>query len=505
MHTMRRSSLVFLVFLFFAALASPAGAQEAPAEADPDTGSKTRGEFELQNKPWQGDFDEMLQRRYIRALVIYSKTQYYVENGRPLGMVYEGLKAFEDYVNKKYPPKVKHVKFHVVFLPVSRNDLIPALLEGQGDVAAAAVTITAERAKLVDFSEPTARDISEIAVTGPSSPPFTTLDDLAGKEVFIRKSSSYWEHLERLNERFRSEGKEAVKLRAAPEELQDEDLMEMVNAGLIGITVVDDYKAELWGKVFKDIRPHPEIAVNTGGSFGWMFRKGSPRLKDVINEFVKTHGQGTRFGNIIIKKYTGSTKFIKSATSEEEIVKLRRTADIFRKYGADYDIDYLLMAAQGYQESRLDHSVRSPAGAIGIMQVMPATGEEMNVGDIREIDPNIHAGVKYIRFMVDQYFENEPMTKQNKVLFAFAAYNAGPGRVAQLRREAAKRGLDPNVWFNHVEMIAAEKIGSETVTYVSNIFKYYIAYKLAAEQMEKRQKAMEEIKGEGQWNGGEER
>jgi membrane-bound lytic murein transglycosylase MltF len=496
MHTIRRHWLVFLALLFCVALASPTGAQKALTGAESGTGRKTHGEFEIQNKPWQGDFDQMLQRRYIRALVAYSKTQYYVENGQPRGMTYEGLKAFEDYVNKKYPPKVKHLKFHVMFLPVARDDLIPALLAGRGDVAAAGLTATAERAKLVDFSDPTARNISEIAVTGPNSPVLATLDDLAAKEVFIRQSSSYWEHVERLNERFRSEGKEAVKLRAAPEELQDEDLMEMVNAGIIGITIVDDYSAELWAQVFKDIRPHPEIAVNSGGEFGWMFRKESPQLKNLINEFVKTHGQGTLFGNIIIKKYTGSTKFIKSATSEEEIVKLRQTADIFRKYGEEYHMEYLLMAAQGYQESRLDHSVRSPVGAIGIMQVMPATGKELKVGDIRELDPNIHAGVKYIRFMVDRYFEKEPMTKQNKVLFAFAAYNAGPGRIAQLRREAAKRGLDPNVWFNNVEMIAAEKIGSETVTYVANIFKYYIAYKLASEQMEKRQKALEEVKGE---------
>jgi len=269
MYTMKRCLLVFLALLF-AALASPTDAQEARTEADSDTGSKTRAEFELQSKPWKGDFDEMLQRRYIRALVVYSKTRYYVEKGRPLGMNYEAFKAFEDYVNKKYPPKVKHVKFHIVFLPVTRDDLIPALLDGRGDVAAAALTITAERAKLVDFSDPTAGNINEIAVTGPNSPPLATLDDLAGKEVFIRKSSSYWEHLERLNERFRSEGKEVVKLRAAPEELQDEDLMEMVNAGIIGVTIVDDYKAELWAKVLKDIRPHPEIAVNAGGAFGWM-------------------------------------------------------------------------------------------------------------------------------------------------------------------------------------------------------------------------------------------
>jgi membrane-bound lytic murein transglycosylase MltF len=136
------------------------------------------------------------------------------------------------------------------------------------------------------------------------------------------------------------------------------------------------------------------------------------------------------------------------------------------------------MAAQGYQESRLDHSARSHVGAIGVMQVMPATGAELRVGDITMLEPNIHAGVKYLRTMVDRYYAKEPMDDLNKALFAFAAYNAGPGRVRQLRREAAARGLDPNVWFNNVERVAAERIGRETVTYVSNIYKYYVTYLL---------------------------
>jgi membrane-bound lytic murein transglycosylase MltF len=150
--------------------------------------------------------------------------------------------------------------------------------------------------------------------------------------------------------------------------------------------------------------------------------------------------------------------------------------------------------AQGYQESQLNQRARSHVGAIGIMQLMPATGKEMNVGDIRQLDPNIHAGVKYIRLMEGRYYAKEPMDRVNKVLFAFASYNAGPGRVAELRRAAAARGLDPNVWFDNVEFIAAERIGPETVQYVSNIYKYYIAYELITEDEEERRKTMGELK-----------
>ncbi|MGH7480367.1 MAG: transglycosylase SLT domain-containing protein, partial [Candidatus Methylomirabilales bacterium] len=114
---------------------------------------------------------------------------------------------------------------------------------------------------------------------------------------------------------------------------------------------------------------------------------------------------------------------------------------------------------------------------------------ELKVGDITQVDPNIHAGVKYIRFMIDQYYKNEPMDDLNKGLFTFASYNAGAGRIQQLRKETATRGLDPNVWFHNVERIAAEKIGRETVTYVSNIYKYYIAYSLVQKEYIERQQA----------------
>jgi membrane-bound lytic murein transglycosylase MltF len=187
---------------------------------------------------------------------------------------------------------------------------------------------------------------------------------------------------------------------------------------------------------------------------------------------------------------------VKSAASQKERKKFLTLMQLFQKYGDKYDVDWLLMAAQGYQESQLDQSARSPVGAIGVMQVMPETGKELGVGDITQAEPNINAGIKYMRFMIDKFFENEPMTELDKALFAFASYNAGPGRVAQLRKEAAKRGLDPNIWFQNVEYVAAIKIGQETVTYVSNIYKYYIAYRLIMEAQQAREQAVEKLKGE---------
>ncbi len=200
-------------------------------------------------------------------------------------------------------------------------------------------------------------------------------------------------------------------------------------------------------------------------------------------------------GNIIFKRYLQNTTYVKNAAAESERKKFLNLIDIFRKYGSKYDVDWLLMAAQGYQESQLNQEVRSKVGAVGIMQVMPATGQELGVGDIREVDSNIHAGTKYMRWMINQYYAGEPMTSLDKTLFSLASYNAGAGRVSQLRKEAAKRGLDPNVWFRNVEYVAAEKIGAETVTYVANIFKYYIAYQMVLDSIDKKGQGKEQLRG----------
>ena len=219
----------------------------------------------------------------------------------------------------------------------------------------------------------------------------------------------------------------------APENLEVEDLLEMVNAGLVKATIVDSPIAEFWKQVFPKIVLNHGAAVRPGG-IGWMFRKNSPKLKKAVNKFLARYPEGSKTRNMLLQKYLKSAKYVKDATSQAERAKFEKTLDFFRKYGGQYEMDYLLMMAQGYQESRLDHNARSKAGAVGIMQVMPATGKEMKVGDIRQVEPNIQAGVKYISFMVDQYYKNEPMDPLNKGLFPFAAYNAGPARIAQLRK-----------------------------------------------------------------------
>ena len=475
--------------------APPATTQAAPGAPNPETASPYEAlpeAFRLMvDKPFSGDFDEMVKRRMIRVAVTFNRTHYFIDKGQERGITYESLKLFENDLNADL--KTGNLKLHVVIVPIPRHELYPALVSGKVDMIAAMVTVTPERETLVSFSEPTRTNVSEIVVSGPGAPPIATVDDLAGQEVFVRKGSIYEESLIKLNEQLKARGKPPAVFVEAPAVLEDDDVLEMVNAGLAPITIVDDYLAEFWSKVFTDMKVHRDIAVRSGGILAVAFRKDNPRLREAVNTWIRKHGQGDAFRNVIERRYLENTKYVKNAAADAERQKFRAVIELFRKYGAQYDLDYLLMAAQGYQESTLDQKVKSPVGAIGVMQVMPPTAKELKVGDVTKVDANIHAGVKYMRFMMDQYFKDEPMDDLNKGLMTFASYNAGPGRIRQLRSEAEKRGLDPNVWFGNVERVASERIGRETVTYVSNIYKYYITYRLLADQLERRKAAKTEL------------
>jgi len=465
--------------------AAPAAAEDAPLPPPAFESGLPEGVRAMLAKPLTGDFDEMVARRMIRVGVTFNRTFYFVDRGVQRGVAYEFGKLFEDELNKKLKTELA-AKINVVFVPLPRDLLGRALTEGRVDLVIAQVTIRPELQAQVDFTNPTRTNVSEVVVTGPGAPALASADDLSGKDVYARANSKYYDSLVALNTKLKAGGKAPAVIRDIPGNLEDDDVIEMVNAGIIPVTVVDDYLAAFWQKIFTDVTVHEGIALRTGASLAVPIRKGSPKLKAELNAFLAKFGLGTAFGNMMEKRYLVGTKYAKQATSEDGRKKYAALAGLFQKYGDQYKMDYLLMAAQGYQESQLDQNAKSHVGAIGIMQLMPATGKDMKVGDITQTEVNIHAGVKYMRFMIDQYFKDEPMDQLNKGLFAFASYNAGPGRIRQLRREAEKRGLDPNVWFGNVEQIASERIGRETVTYVSNIYKYYVAYRLLVEERDRR-------------------
>ena len=424
-----------------------------------------------------GDLDSMIARRYIRVLVPYSKTYYYVEGMKRYGLAYELLNLFEKELNRQLhfnPPKVR-----IIFIPVSREHILPLLTSGHADMIASGYTITPEREKLIDFSSPTVTGIKDIVVGGPSAPPITSIADLAGQHIYVRENSSYQQSLTRLNDSFRRAGLKPLHIEFIGPYLEAEDILEMVNAGLIPFTIISEDLGTLWSSVYDKLNVYTKIAVDSNVSYGWAFRKNSPKLKAAVNKFIPSIRKGSMVGNMLYDKWLKNKERLRNAQSKEALADLNHFRALFEKYGAAYSLDWLLLSAQAFQESQLKQETVSHAGAVGLMQVLPSTAANppINISEIkRSADNNVHAGVKYMRYLIDYYFAGEQMDPLNRQLFALAAYNCGPGNVRKLRREATEKGMNPNEWFNSVEILAAHHIGVEPVQYVSNIYKYYRAY-----------------------------
>jgi len=424
----------------------------------------------------------MKKRHVIRVLVVPSHSGFFYDRGIPHGIYYEAFEEFQRFANQKL--RTGTVKVNVTFIPVRPEQLERALLEGVGDVAGYGVVVTPERENAVLFTTPIGSNVKQVIVTGPKAPPITNLEDLSGKEVYVNPLTAYYENLQRLSKEFQNAGRPPILVKAADPNLTDEDLLEMVNAGLIPATVTIDMRAEFWSKVLPHLTLHPNTVLKQEGQLAFATRKDSPELRQLLDEFVQGHQMGTSFGNTLLRRYLQNTKWVQDATSTEEMRKFQEYVRYFQKYAAQYDFDYLMLVAQGYQESGLDQSRKNPSGAVGIMQVIPkyAAAPPISISNVEHAETNIEAGAKMLRNIAETYFNDDKLDATNKTLMVFASYNAGPNRIARLRKKAASEGLDANQWFGNVELVAAKEVGQETVQYVTNIYKYYVAYKLTLEE-----------------------
>ncbi len=428
--------------------------------------------------PWTGDLDGMIERRMIRVLVVYDEMFYFVDRYRQRGITYELLSRFGKALNKE--KKLRHgERIEMIFIPVGRDRLIPDLIAGVGDIAASAITVTPEREKLVAFSHPLDQDLREVLVTGKSFPALAAPEELSGQEVAVRPLSSYAESLAALNRKLAAAGKPPVRIVTVDENLTDGNLAGLVAAGIYPATLLDSYETELWRKVHPGLVVHDKIVLRRGGQLAWAFRKDSPELEKAVNRFVRDHAWGSLITNILVKRYLESTHYVKQALSPEIGARLEETLDIFKTYGQRYRFDWLALVAQAYQESKLDQSVVSSVGAVGLMQLLPSTAAAPPIGihGITKADPNVHAGAKYMRYIIDSYFDDPAISRRDRHLLALASYNAGPNRIAALRRKAKGMKLDPNRWFGNMEVVVARHVGRQPVEYVANIFRYYIAYR----------------------------
>lgn len=440
--------------------------------------------------PWLGDYDGMVRKRQIRVLIPFSKTFFFLDGGNMHGVAVELLRDFEKQLNAKVADKSKRI--FIVAVPPPRDQLFDDLNSGKGDIAIANLTITPARQEKIAFADPLLTGVREFIVTPAGSGDIATIDGLSGKTVLVRRASSYFESIQKVNAELSARNLAPINVSEADPRLEDEDILEMVQAEIVPAMVIDSHTYELWKKVYTNTRAHEAVALRSDGQIAWAFRKESPKLAEVVNRYVAESRKGTERGNIIYAEYVKTDKFLKRANSDENKNRLQGLMSLFRKYGEKYDVDPYLIAAIAFQESRFDQRLVMPSGATGIMQMMAATARDPNINlpNIENLEVNVHAFARYFRFMRERYVNQPEVTDFDRLMLLLASYNAGPERIKGLRAKSA----NPNVWYENVEWSVWKSVGLETVQYVRNVHRYYIVFKDMQEGLAARRKLVEDAR-----------
>ncbi len=452
---------------------------------------------DILNEEWRqsfvGDLPEMQDRHVIRVLVTHSKTNFFVVKGEPRGFDYELLQSYSQWLNRK--TKRGHLKTRLVFIPVPFDQLLSSLQAGKGDIAASNLTITPARRKMVDFTIPYVPNVEEIIIARKGLKGLNHLKDLQNRQVFFVRGTSYATHVQEINKHFKGQGWAPIIPKGVGHNLVTEDLLELTNSGAIDLTVADNHVARLWSQVLPNIRLHPKLTIHKKGEIAWALRKNNPKLKHSLDTFLRQHKKGTLLGNILFKRYYQNVQWITNPLARREQQKLDQYMSLLKKYGKQYQFDWLLLAAQAYQESQFDHKKKSPRGAIGLMQVLPRTARNppVNIRNIHDPEKNVHAAVKYLDYIRNRYFDHEQYASNEKINFTLAAYNAGPAKIRSLQAKAKKLGLNRYVWFSNMERVVLRYMGREPVRYVANIQKYYVAYRMLEHSRQQRKEELQEL------------
>ena len=445
-----------------------------------------------EGKPQQrlGDLSLMMEQKSLRVIVAYDQVGFFINKGNPDGLYVALFQKFKKFLSEKYP-EAKHLKFY--FVPVRQDEVVKYISEGYGDIAVG-LQATNNLKRYVDFTIPEKLWVEEIAVVAKNQPPIKELKDFSNRYFMVRKSSSYAESLKNVNVYLKALDLPPAKIVYADEYLTDADLVDMVDKGEIKSTVINNSKLVVWRRLFKNVTFATDIPIKVNSTLVWAIRHDSPELYKAINLFLRENRDGTKDGTPIYDRYMRTSPVYESHYAKRRDwlgitpKDLEKFITIFKKYGEKYNLDWKLLMAQAYQESTLNQAVVSSRGAVGIMQVLPSTASEwyINLSSVTDLDNNVHAGTKYMRYMIDNFFSDEDISNSDRLLFALASYNSGPSRITRYRKEAQDAGLKGNVWFNNVEKIAVKHNAIETVKYVKNISQFYISYTKAYELLKNK-------------------
>jgi membrane-bound lytic murein transglycosylase MltF len=410
------------------------------------------------------------------VLVPYSRTNYFVDDGVADGFEYRLLKKYEAYLNKNRPRDAQGRRappMQLVFVPTLFETLFDDLEGGLGSIAAAFLTQTEARAHRVAFTRPYVSGVSEILVTGPGVEAAAGIHGLSGRTVTVARATTYAEALEQANRQLQAEGRAPITIKLVGDGIADEDLLALVDQGLIEATICDQPVAAVWQRVLPRLKLHPKVALGTKGRIGFAVRPGNPQLRASLDAFLQTMPpkEIEKLGRDVANRLRTEEQ-----AQRETMRRYGYLLDMVKTEASAAGIDWRLVAAQIRKESGFDPNAVSPVGAVGLMQLMPETAEELGVTDRRDPLQSIRGGIRYLIKLRDGYFPEEALTPVERWRFVFAGYNAGPNRINRIRRNAPPAGIDPDRYFNSVELLVIRQRLAETYFYVRQIEGYYLGY-----------------------------
>lgn len=381
----------------------------------------------------RGDLARIRERKVLRVLTVNSATTYFLWRGRLMGFEYELMRHFAESQGLQLE----------MIVPEKRNDLLPMLESGRGDVVSASLAAIDDNlsAKLA-FTQRYVRVKQVIVARRSEDAPRTPLD-LTGRTIAVHHNSADWQTLETLRDMGIQFG-----LRAVPNEMPVEEIIAGVARGDFDMTMASSHIVDFELTWRDDIQKG--FAVRDDIPLSWAVRADNTELMQALNEFIDSEYRGL-FYNVIYERYFTSRRRIRNhlAVHQNRAGQLSPYDELVRRYAEEHGFDWRMIVALMYEESGFDPTARSFAGARGLMQVLPRTAHDLGFDDLDDPETSIQAGVEYLAWARERF--EEDLHVRDRMWFTLAAYNAGPGHVRDARRLAKQMNLDPDTWFGNVE------------------------------------------------------
>lgn len=467
---MPRTALAYMICLLalspLSASARLAGSQQAGPEA-------------VQHKTQIRDLAQIRGSKTLRVLVNQSRNSSGDVKGQEIGVEYHRLQAFEDYLNARDGQKVA---FKII--PKAKNQLLTALERGEGDLVAPGELLDTAGSRDVQASAPIVHDVPLVLVGIRGQRSFRHLDQLAGRTLSLPTGSAADEALHQLNRQLALRKLAPVKIEWVDPSLAVEDVLEMVQAGIYPLTLVEQPIAERWARVMPKLRLDRGLTLKTQGDINWFVRGDAAQLRTNIDDFLK-HYKPSPSQDVAFEKAYKNTYRVNNPLVRGNIQKLEQLRPVLQRHADAQGIDWLDLAALAFKESKLDPGAKGSGGATGLLQITPSAAKRVGVANIQSPENNVRAAARYMALIQRKFFASPRVNERERMAFVLAAYNMGPERVQSMRQEARKRGLNPNQWFFQTERIAMEQGGANVVSFVNSVNKYYLAFDRQRDALER--------------------